>query len=280
MSATSLGFAGQAHAAQVSFSGGCEFKSSSIRQDRDVPLTMPVQVNSALAGTGECSGTLDGQTVTSATSFLIASLSGQINCVDGTVNGPLTGEGRLEIAGKTIPVRVAFQGASLRLRVRIDLAGASSGAAGGDASVDNRASGLPNDASESGIIGCWMGTMRQAVIDLQFQTTSPLVGGAADPAPAVKPPRLSVPAQRARSVRRRGHVRVRCVVPSGGVCRVKVLRGSTVLASGSTKAGSSAVRARLTPAGRRALRRRGPLKVTVTGTVGATKVSSRALTLR
>lgn len=267
-------------AGKVSFAGGCVFRSASLRVDRGVGLTKVEHVNAALAGTGVCSGTLDGQAVSETTSFLIAELAGRINCVDGTVGGPLTGTGRLEIAGKTIPVRVAFSASSLRLTDRIDLQGATSGTAGGDSMINNTGSGFPNNPSEGGIVGCVKGTMRQAVVDLQFQTASPLIGATPSPPLRATKPRLTASRQRLATVGRRGYVRVRCSVPTGATCAVRVVRRGTVLASGRTAAGRSVVNARLTRAGRRAVRRGGPLRVRVTGRVAGAKTLSQSLVLR
>lgn len=232
-----------------------------------------------LTGPGSCTGRIDGRAVGhTSISVLQAQLTGTAaNCATARFSGP----GTLTVGGVPLPVTVGIVRPDVSLGLQFDVLGTISGSGEGRGNVNFLGSFAPRPLNDGGL-ACLAptGTNKDAV-DLPFTTRMPLISTVPD-APAVRTPRvgLRVFDQRTSTVLRTGVVRTRCTVPAAGRCRVRVVRGGRTLASGSATgaAGRSVlVRARLTRAGRRALRRSGLLRATVRAS--ATGAASRVRTV-
>lgn len=263
---------GAALAATDSFSGSCtikdgvvELEQGVVAQNRDNAASFDIPLR--------CSGSANGKSIDGETGRLTSKVTGRIGCT-GT-SGTMSGTGTMRIGPAVVPVDFSFGLRGLNLTFRV--AGRSSGKGDGTGEFP-----LGPNAGEMG--RCTSTGLKRAQFDGRFRTDGDgIKHSTADATPTVSAPRLSFQrTQRSGTVLKAGGVRTRCTVSANGTCRVQVRRGSTVLASGiatGTAGRSVVVVARLTEAGRAALKSTGTVSATVRATSSG-KSRSRRITFR
>lgn len=243
-----------------SFSGSCKFNGD-VLFDRGV-TSAASQNTFDFQLSGSCNGDANGSRVSSANSILTIKGSGVFGCLGS--RGDMGANAVLTVGGRQIPLNASVKLSGLRFVLRFS--GEGGGQAGGSGQAINDRFNAP---SMRGCAGA--GQLKKVAVALpDFNTRGDTLrakdtGSSTPGKPSVK---ITVArAQHSKGVAKRGYVSVKCR-PSSGRCKVRVLRGKTLIASGS---GTSTVRAKLTKAGRRALRSK-RFTAIVTARAGGAKV--------
>lgn len=271
----------EAGAATATFEGACSFDALQLRQNEGLGPFEERPFSATMAGPGLCKGTINGRRIDEErVSTLDLRLVGRGSCGN---TAQISGPGTFTVDGVTFPVTGTLTKPNPTIQVIFQLRGTDSGTADGGGSGELFGA-LALQRPDRGPLRCLDGNSRTSAVNISFATSTPLMSTVPD-APVARTARLGLRAgdQRASTVLRTGVVRTHCTVLAAGRCSVQVVRGGRTLAKGSATGAAGrpvVVRARLTRAGRRALRRGGPLRATVRASATGTTSRTRTFVLR